>query len=181
MSGARAISSADYVLTAAFWHNMQAIQMIRGIIMKLVVAIDGEQSANTALAHILKEKYASDTQIHLIHVIVPGFADAPVAGFPDVVAQERKEEQVVLDHMARTLKESLNIDATADVLTGETAEVIAQACKQFGADEAIVPSHARHGFSRLWFGSVADEIVDAAPCTVVVLKMPQDKAPSSRQ
>jgi nucleotide-binding universal stress UspA family protein len=148
--------------------------------MKLVVAIDGEQCAKSALAYILKEKYASDTQIHLIHVIVPSFADAPVAGIPDVVAQEREEEQTVLDDMARKLKESLNINATAGILIGETAHVIAQACKQFDADEVIVPSHARHGFSRLWFGSVADEIVDAAPCTVVVLKMPQDKTPSPK-
>ena len=144
--------------------------------MKLVVAIDGEESAKTALTHILKEKYASDTQIHLIHVLVPGFADSPVEGIPDVVGLERKEEQGVLDHMASTLKESLNINATADILQGETAQVIAQACKKFDADQVIVPSHARQGFSRLWFGSVADEIVDAAPCTVVVLKMPQDKS-----
>jgi nucleotide-binding universal stress UspA family protein len=148
--------------------------------MKLVVAIDGEQSAKTALEYILGEKYAGDTQIHLIHVIVPGFADAPVEGIPDVVGDERKEEQAVLNQMAHTLKQSLDIDATADVLTGETAEVIAQACKRFDADQVIVPSHARHGFSRLWFGSVADEIVDAAPCTVIVLKMPQDKTLTSR-
>jgi nucleotide-binding universal stress UspA family protein len=148
--------------------------------MKLVVAIDGEQSAKSALSHILKEKYASDTEIHLIHVIVPSFADAPVAGIPDVVAEEKKEEQTVLDGMARTLKESLDIKATSEILTGETADVIAQACKEYGADQCIVPSHARHGFSRLWFGSVADEIVDAAPCTVVVLKMPQEKPTTSR-
>ncbi len=146
--------------------------------MKLVVAIDGEDSAQSALEHILKAKYAPDTEIHLIHVLVPGFADAPVEGIPDVVEEEREEEQAVLDHMASTLKKSLNIDATAEVLSGETAEVIAEACKQFGADEVIVPSHARHGFSRLWFGSVADEIVDASPCTVVVLKMPH--TPSHR-
>jgi nucleotide-binding universal stress UspA family protein len=144
--------------------------------MKLVVAIDGEESAKTALAHILKEKYASDTQIHLVHVMVPGFADAPVEGIPDVVGIERREEQEILDHMASTLKESLSITATVDILPGgETADVIAQACKQFDADEVIVPSHARHGFSRLWFGSVADEIVDAAACAVLVLKMPQEK------
>jgi nucleotide-binding universal stress UspA family protein len=148
--------------------------------MKLVVAIDGEQSAKSALEYILKEKYTGDTEIHLLHVIVPGFADAPVAGIPDVVAEERKEEQAVLAQMVNTLQEALNINATADILTGETAEVVAQACKQFGADAVLVPSHARHGFSRLWFGSVADEIVDAAPCTVVVLKMPQDKALNSR-
>jgi nucleotide-binding universal stress UspA family protein len=155
-------------------------QIIRRNVMKLVVAIDGEESAQSALAHILKEKYVSETEIHLIHVLVPGFADAPVEGIPDVVAEEREEEQTVLDHMASTLKKSLNINATVEILKGETAEVIAQACKQFSADEVIVPSHARHGFSRLWFGSVADEIVDAAPCTVVVLKMPKDKAASPK-
>ena len=81
--------------------------------------------------------------------------------------------------MADALKKSLNIDASAEIRTGETASVIAEACKQFDADQAIVPSHARHGFSRLWYGSMADEIVDAAPCTVVVLKMPQDKTAST--
>ncbi len=143
--------------------------------MKLIVAIDGEKSAETVLEYILKEKYASDTRIHLIHVIVPGFADVAVEGIPDVVGQEKTEEKAVLSRMARTLKEMLNITATTDILTGETAEVISHACKQFDADAVIVPSHARHGFSRLWFGSMADDIADAAPCTVIMLKMPQTK------
>jgi len=148
--------------------------------MKIIVAIDGEESAQTALKHILDQKFSSDTEIHLIHVIVPGFADASVAGIPDVVALERQEEQGVLNKMANTLKESLNITATVDILTGDAADVIAKACKEFGADEAIVSSHGRHGFSRLWFGSVADEIVDAAPCTVVVLKMQHDGTLSAK-
>ncbi len=143
--------------------------------MKLVVAIDGAQSAETALKHIANAKYGSDTAMHLIHVIVPGFADVNVEGIPDVGAIERKEEQKVLDDMAEKLKKTLNITATSSIRVGETAEVIAKICKELDADEVIVPSHAHHGFSRLWFGSVADEIVDAAPCTVVVLKMPQEK------
>lgn len=142
--------------------------------MKIVVAVDGKQSAQTALEHILGLKYDAGVEIHLVHVIVPGFADAPVAGIPDVVAEERAEEQSVLNEMSAVLKEKLNAVVTCSILSGETADVIAKVCKDFAADEAVVPSHARHGFSRLWFGSVADEIVDAAPCTVVVLKMPQD-------
>ena len=148
--------------------------------MKLVVAIDGEQSAKSALEHMLQEKYASDTEVHLIHVLVPGFPAGNVQGIPDIVAEERNEEQGVLDDMARTLKKSLNINATSEILTGEVADVIAQACKDYGADQCIVPSHARHGFSRLWFGSVADDIVDAAPCTVIVLKMPHEKSRGAR-
>jgi nucleotide-binding universal stress UspA family protein len=143
--------------------------------MILVVAIDGAESAKSAFAHITQEKYDSSTQIHLVHVIVPGFADVAVEGIPDVVAQERSEEQAVLNQMVRNIKDSLSINATAEIRTGETADVIAKACEEYNADQCIVPSHARHGFSRLWFGSIADEIVDAAPCTVIVLKMPQDQ------
>lgn len=142
--------------------------------MKLVVAIDDENSAKSALEYILKEKYAAETKIHLVHVLVPVFADAVVEGIPDVLGEDRKEAQVVLEQMERTLKASSHTNITTEIIPGEIAEVIAQVCKQFGADQVIVPSHARHGFSRLWFGSVADEIVDAAPCTVVVLKMPKD-------
>ncbi len=142
--------------------------------MKIVVAIDGKLSADTALEHILKSKYDSTDEIHLLHVLVPGFADAPVAGIPDVVAEEKAEEKKILSEMARTLREKIGAKVSLEILSGETADVVAAVCKEFGADEAVVPSHARHGFSKLWFGSVADEIVDAAPCTVVVLKMPHE-------
>ncbi|MBS1992754.1 MAG: universal stress protein [Cyanobacteria bacterium SZAS LIN-3] len=144
--------------------------------MKIVVAIDGEDSAKSALAELTARKYGSDTQVHLVHVIVPGFADVSTPGIPDNVAIEKAEEKTILEHLTASLKATLNITATSEISEGEVAQVIADACKKHGADEAIVPSHARHGFSRLWFGSVADEIVDAAPCTVVVLKMPQTKA-----
>ena len=140
--------------------------------MKLVVAIDGEQGANSALDYMVKEQYAGDTEVHLIHVLVDGFADVGVEGIPDRAAEEICEEQSVLKNMAQGLKDKLNIVASTEIVKGEVADVIARTCKQYGAEAVLVPSHARHGFSRLWFGSVADEIVDAAPCTVVVLKMP---------
>jgi len=140
--------------------------------MKIVVAIDSEASAKSALDFISAAKYPSETEIHLIHVIVPGFADVAVQGIPDVVGQERKEEQELLNRVAAEIKQQTNDSVSTEILYGETATVIADACKKFGADQVLVPSHHRHGFSRFWFGSVADEIVDAAPCTAVVLKLP---------
>ncbi|CAN5124865.1 universal stress protein [soil metagenome] len=143
--------------------------------MKIVVAIDGADSAKSALAELVAKKYSSDTEIHLVHVIVPGFANVSTPGLPDSDAIEVAEEIQILEKLAADLKGALNITASAEILRGEVAQVIADACKQHAADEALVPSHARHGFARLWFGSIADEIVDAAPCTVVVLKMPESK------
>jgi nucleotide-binding universal stress UspA family protein len=141
--------------------------------MKLVVAIDSKESADVALAYMLKEKYAPGTEIHLVHAIIPGFADMPVQGIPDVVAEERTAEQKLLDPMAAELKSTLKATVSSEIIYGEVAQVVADVCRKNNADAVLVPSHARHGFSRLWFGSVADEIVDEAPCTVIVLKMPQ--------
>lgn len=146
--------------------------------MNLVVAINDADSAKNALEYILKEKYSKDTIIHLVHVIPPGFAEAPVEGIPDVIAEERKDETILLENTAQSLRTALGITVSTAILTGEIADTIAKACKQFAADQVIVPSHARHGFSKIWFGSVADEIVDSAPCSVVVLKMPQGKLSS---
>lgn len=144
--------------------------------MKLVVAIDGPECAKTAIEYILKGKYGPGTEIDLVHVLVPGFADAAVVGIPDRLGEEKLEEQALLAETAAALTEKLGAKVSTEILAGETAEVIAEVCKRFAADEVIVPSHARHGFSRLWFGSVADRIADEAPCTTIVLKMPQASA-----
>ena len=141
--------------------------------MKVIVAIDSEQSATTAVEHIQKRTYQEGTEILLVHVVVPGFADAPAEGIPDVVAQEWKDEQRVLDEPAETLRKQTGLEVSTDILSGETTDSLARLARVLPADEIIVPSHGRHGFERFWFGSVADDIVDSAPCTVVVLKMPQ--------
>lgn len=140
--------------------------------MKLVVAINDKESAKVALDNLLASKYGADTQVYLVHAIVPGFADAPVAGIPDVVENERVEEQGILDEMTAKIKEKIGASVSTEIAYGEAAEIIANVCKRVDADEAIVPSHHRHGFSKLWFGSVAEEIIEAAPCAVLVLKMP---------
>jgi len=140
--------------------------------MKVVVAIDSEQSAQVAMDYIAAGKYDKETQIKLVHVLVPGFADSHYEGIPDVVAEETDMELLLLAKTAKSLAAKTGAQISSAILSGEAADTIAKACRDFGADEVIVPSHARNGFSRLWFGSLADEIVDAAPCTTIVLKMP---------
>src|SRR5277367_2267361 len=108
--------------------------------MKLVVAIDGKESAKAALDFVFKGKYDSDTEIHLVHALVPGFADISVEGIPDVTKQARIEEQALLDEMTKAIKEKLSVQVTTDIVAGEVAPVIADACKKFDADEVIVPS-----------------------------------------
>lgn len=141
--------------------------------MKLIVAIDDRRGATTALEFIRHAQYPADTEVHLIHVLVPVFADAKVAGIPDVASQDNAAAERLLAEMKGAIEDNPGFVAHSQIIRGETAEVIAEACKRLSADEVIVPTHARRGFQRLWFGSVADEIADAAPCTAIVLAMPK--------
>lgn len=140
--------------------------------MKIVVAIDSQKSADTALKFLTDRKHGKDDRIHLVHVIVPGFADAPVAGIPDVVAEEKNAEQKLLAELSAAIDKALGAKVTTEIVPGsDVGSAVADVCTRFGADEAVVPSHMRHGLSRFFNGSVAEEIVGAAPCNVVVLKM----------
>ena len=138
--------------------------------MKVVVAVDGSKSADAALEHILNSNYNSSTEFHLLHVVVPGFAEMAVAGIPDVVANEKAEEQIVLNGMESLLTEKLGARVSTQIVEGEVADTVTKVCNRINADEVIVPSHCRQGFSRFWLGSLAEEIVAAAPCSVLVLK-----------
>jgi hypothetical protein len=71
----------------------------------------------------------------------------------------------------------LFVTVSSELFIAEISELRSDARKKQRQNQAsyYFQSHARHGFSRLWYGSVADEIVDAAPCAVLVLKMPQAK------
>ena len=144
--------------------------------MRIVVAIDGLDSAKTALRFIRRRKYDSDLFVHLVHAVVPGFADVAAQGIPDVVRKEESASENLLQRVADELRKRHQATVTFEIATGEADNAIANACKNFGADEVILPSHLRHGFSKFWFGSVAEEIAAIAPCTALVLKMPHPRS-----
>jgi Universal stress protein family len=43
----------------------------------------------------------------------------------------------------------------------------------------VMGSHARHGISRLLWGSKAEEVVRECPCPVLVVKAPPPKLPAA--
>ncbi|MGD9683713.1 MAG: universal stress protein, partial [Candidatus Obscuribacterales bacterium] len=66
------------------------------------------------------------------------------------------------------------------VLPGSPAEAICQEARDVGADLIIMGSHGREGFSRLFLGSVAEDVLKQAPCSVAVIKELQDPGESEQ-
>lgn len=55
-------------------------------------------------------------------------------------------------------------------LAGWTPLALSTFAEGLGADVIVVGTHARHGLDRLLMGSVAEAVIDAGPCDVLVVK-----------
>jgi nucleotide-binding universal stress UspA family protein len=56
------------------------------------------------------------------------------------------------------------------LLTGDTASAVAELARREGVDLIVMSSHGRSGFGRLLMGSVAEGVMRAAPCPILIVK-----------
>lgn len=57
-----------------------------------------------------------------------------------------------------------------EVLQGHAAEVICRRARELGASLVVVATHGRTGLDRALVGSVAERVVQGAPCSVLVVR-----------
>jgi nucleotide-binding universal stress UspA family protein/CBS domain-containing protein len=131
----------------------------------ILVPVDFDESAKTAL-DLAKEIAASgDATIHLMHVIaillVPGEA-------ANVVVMREDEVKAALDKIAR--EQLSGTRHQIHVRTGDTARAVVEAAHDLAADLIVMPTHGRHGLSRFFLGSVAERVVREAPCPVLTVR-----------
>ncbi|HEX2081385.1 MAG TPA: universal stress protein, partial [Longimicrobium sp.] len=55
------------------------------------------------------------------------------------------------------------------VRVGDVVAEIVEEAAEWNADLLVVGTHARHGWSRLWLGSVAEACIRDAPCSVLAI------------
>lgn len=67
------------------------------------------------------------------------------------------------------------VDATGFIYEGKPAEKIVEIAREQDVDMIVMGTHAREGLDRLFFGSVANEVVRTAGCLVLTSR-PERKA-----
>lgn len=140
---------------------------------RIVHPTDFSPAAESAFQYALKTAQREDGVLILVHVIEPisPFADevyVAVKGAAREAAEAtaRKEFDTLLERAKKA-----NV-AAADVLReGRPAEEIVGVAAEEFADLIVMGTHGRRGLRRLVLGSVAQEVVAAAPCPVVTVRM----------
>jgi nucleotide-binding universal stress UspA family protein len=154
--------------------------------MRILLAIDGSAASAVAAHMIPTRPWPKQSSLRLLTVVQPiSVAFGPLGGQPqstdllDRLAREEMEwANALLKEAAISMRDSGLPVETAVRMGDPRAEIVADA-QEHGADLVILGSHGRTGLKRWFLGSVAEHVVRHAPCSVEVVRRPEEAPPPS--
>jgi nucleotide-binding universal stress UspA family protein len=139
--------------------------------MRVLLATDFSTNSEKARDLVAGLALPPDSTVQVVHAIEPmphvnAFAPMPMLELSDYAERELRRE---LETFVRSL---LGPDRTVERLLpfGRAADVILGAATRQGADLIVIGSRGRGGVASMILGSVSAEVVDRAPCAVLVAR-----------
>jgi nucleotide-binding universal stress UspA family protein len=145
---------------------------------KIVVPIDGSGWSERAIPHAVDIAHKYNSEIILLHVFKPPAAEyigeIALAGQDEQLMQLRDEmKQHLMSLRSKLRNENVNVRVQWIEGTG-VAEIIIEYLKEEKADLVVMSSHGRTGISRLIFGSVANQVMEAVHIPVLIIRPDKD-------
>jgi nucleotide-binding universal stress UspA family protein len=141
--------------------------------MKVLLPIDESEFSELA-AQEIEERFATpDTTVRVLHVVAtfvpPAAALLDSGGSLEGVRKEVTSQfQQLVDGVAERLRVR-GLTAETAIRDGRPGKVIVSDAKEWGADLIVMGSHGYGRLARALMGSVAQYVVDHAPCSVEIV------------
>ena len=138
---------------------------------RILVPVDGSDTANKALVTALQLARNSGGRIRLVHSLDEL---AYLWGYEyrgDTVALAREHATKVLN-AAEDMAKSAGVPAEQQLMEVpgvRLGDTVASEARQWEADLIVVGTHGRRGISRVMLGSGAEQVIRAAPVPVLVI------------
>ncbi len=148
-----------------------------GVEMKVLIAIDDSDCSSNAVDSATRQTWEGDTEFRLISVMAPIYNEYLLAGLCAPSLEEMQAEyknqlkQMIDQKIIQIKKNHPNNEVSGLVISGSIAESILDYAKDWDADLIILGSHGRTGLEKFWLGSVAEKVLNHAPCSVEVVKL----------
>jgi nucleotide-binding universal stress UspA family protein len=142
--------------------------------MRVVVAVDGSSAADRAIQLAGSIDWPTGTQFRVVMAAEP---PEPIISADWVRPSNGDRQQAELEAAASTVLENAarelattRIDISRRVLRGRAASKIVENATEFRADLIMVGSRGHGTIASMILGSVSAEVVDHAPCPVLVAR-----------
>lgn len=145
---------------------------------RILVPTDFSAESDTALEYARALAAKVGASMHLLHVVedpyMPG-AFGSVSEMHIGVDTPAVRTALLEDAKARLALRLTEADrhgrgATAEVLFGSPAHMIAEHARVNGYDLIVMGTHGRTGLAHVLMGSVAEKVVRTAPCPVLTVR-----------
>jgi nucleotide-binding universal stress UspA family protein len=140
----------------------------------ILLPVDFSEGSLEAVRYGRHFAQRSNGCVHLLNVVMdPGIylpdASLPVVVPPAFLNDARKAAETSLSTLLAA-DEVEGFTVTREVIIDSPAEGIVQSARSQKSDLICIGTHGRTGFSRLAMGSVAERVVQHAPCPVLAVR-----------
>jgi universal stress protein A len=151
--------------------------------MKILFATDGAKQSNAAIDMFKRLVISDGDEIKIVSVVdlaVPMAIDIYGGYVPDTSEYEkaaRENAERVLAEASEKLSAQLGdrkVAVETEVLFGSPESRIVEVADEMQPELVVVGSHGYSGWERLLLGSVSDAVVHHAPCSVMVVRCPDE-------
>ena len=146
--------------------------------MKALLAIDGSTESAFGLETAASLTWPPGAEL-LVLTVLPSEADwyggpwtAGVAYVPADVRDDLRADRAALLAQAAARLQQVGLDVTTRSIEGRAASVIVDTAREIGAELIIVGARGHGAIEEAFLGSVSAEVVDQAPCAVLVARRP---------
>ena len=139
-------------------------------IRHILVPVDFSESTPAVVSEAVELAEKFSARVTLYHVVSRFFP--PVGELDYTLNRLEARLQDAAEEQLRELAASIAPRADVDfgMQTGVPWECIINRAARNGVDLIVMGTHGRSGLKHLWIGSVAERVVQHAPCSVLVVR-----------
>ena len=144
--------------------------------MRILLALDGSSSSDAACRLVGSLTWPTGSVLQVVAVaepaaelLAPLVVSAPTIGSFD---QQTTDDLEGILHVAAASLERPDLSVEPAVLHGRPATLIVERAADFRAELVVIGSRGRGPLTSMLLGSVSAEVVDHAPCPVLVVRGP---------
>lgn len=147
-------------------------------VASLLVPIDFSDNASQALAYAKELAKATNSTLHLIHVVEPVVypADWSYAqvGFADIEQELKDTSSKEMDALSTKLTDE-GFKVVAAVRMGRASDEICAYAEENNISIISMGTHGRSGLEHFLFGSTTERVLRKAPCPILAVRYDADK------
>jgi nucleotide-binding universal stress UspA family protein len=147
--------------------------------MRVVLAYDASPGAAEAVKLVTGMPWPPGTSVRVVTVAEPSASIVPAVPLAPARLDASPEiEAQILEYLESELAcvlgllRAARLDADGEVLRGRPATIMVDEARRFAADLVVAGSRGHGPIASLVLGSVSAELVDHAPCPVLVARRP---------